>query len=469
MIDKANNANSAVNFGGDQTWNKFVVDNKKPVITISGVKDKSFLNVDGDPTAANARINVNIKDEYDNFKNYEITLTRSTVITNGKTLRKDATENMDFLMKGRQKGTSSSAVNIPIDIPADGTRLKNYDGIYTLTVKSADKAANKQDKQITFSVNRFGSVYALSQDLYEVVTTQNKYWKTEDLKGKALEVYEINPNKVTDFKVYLQNDSGETFQPSNNNYKVPQQSANANAWYQYTYVFGIDDFKTDGKYTFFVKSNDNTGFKKLKLDYRNDTQDPELSKYVVYNTSFHVDNAAPSIISINGIFDKQTYNDLPHKIEFEMSDIDTLKELQILVDGKEIAKWSAENGIFGVQSGYELTQEENTGKFTLSVGAEKLIRGSSFEIKAKDFANNVFSTADESFEDWLVNTVELVDSFNAKSYKATVSRNIFWLWYGNTVLFWSTIGGLAAVALAVFFIIFFRRLKKKEALEGETK
>ena len=177
---------------------------KKPVITISGVKDNSFLNVNGDPTAANARINVNIKDEYDNFKNYNITLTRSNVITNGKTLRKEAVENMTYLLKGRHSGTSSSAVNIPIDIPADGNRLKNYDGIYTLTVKSADKAANKQDKQITFSVNRFGSVYALSQDLYDVVTTQNKYWKTEDLKGKALEVYEIK--EVANFE----NVSGQT-------------------------------------------------------------------------------------------------------------------------------------------------------------------------------------------------------------------------------------------------------------------
>lgn len=42
---------------------------------------------------------------------------------------------------------------------ADFERVQNVDDIYTLTATITDKAGNETTKTITFSANRFGSVY----------------------------------------------------------------------------------------------------------------------------------------------------------------------------------------------------------------------------------------------------------------------------------------------------------------------
>ena len=62
---------------------------------------------------------------------------------------------------------------------------RTFDGIYTVSVKAKDRAGNQSEKTLTFSVNRFGSVYELPK-------VSNAYYR----HPFAIEITESNVTRL---------------------------------------------------------------------------------------------------------------------------------------------------------------------------------------------------------------------------------------------------------------------------------
>ena len=132
MNDKAGNASA------EYTEETFFVDATMPSLEITGVADNSANNGDVIPVVTYSDTN------YDADK-VTITLTGA----NRKTVELDGAY-ADF-----HNGRTFTFKNFAEE--------KEIDDIYTLTAAITDKAGNTTEKTINFSVNRFGSTYAISE------------------------------------------------------------------------------------------------------------------------------------------------------------------------------------------------------------------------------------------------------------------------------------------------------------------
>lgn len=130
--DKAGNASA------DYTEETFFVDTTMPTLEITGVADQSANNGDVIPVVSYSDTN------YDADK-VTITLTGA----NRKSVE------LDGSYADIHNGRTFTFKNF--------AKEQAIDDIYTLTATLTDKAGNTTEKTITFSVNRFGSTYALSE------------------------------------------------------------------------------------------------------------------------------------------------------------------------------------------------------------------------------------------------------------------------------------------------------------------
>lgn len=107
-------------------------------MSITGVADKSANNGDVAPIITYSDTNFN-KDA--------VTITLSG-INNGKDLK--------------YTGSFADIANGQTYTYANFEKIQSVDDIYTLTAKLTDMAGNETEATITFSANRFGSVYNLT-------------------------------------------------------------------------------------------------------------------------------------------------------------------------------------------------------------------------------------------------------------------------------------------------------------------
>ena len=130
-----------------------------PAIEISGVKDCSANNGDVIPV-------ISLSDNNYDYSAATIELTganRGSIDPEGK-----------FTV--HENGQIYTFVNFP--------KEQDYDDIYTLKVALRDLAGNEMTKSITFSVNRFGSVYVFDESLKKIAGT----YVREEIDVKLTEV-----------------------------------------------------------------------------------------------------------------------------------------------------------------------------------------------------------------------------------------------------------------------------------------
>ena len=415
--DKAGNQSSSASYGNSVAGKDFVIDQTigKPVL--GGVQDQNAYKGTVIPTISLSDVN---------YDSYDVQLLRTRA----------GEQNVDvtaqFISAIAQQGQGASGAYDTFE------EIAENDGIYTLTVKMMDKAGNEESEEITFTVNRFGSVYRYSNYLaslikdggqYVTVTGKNKSAITQDLV-----ITEYNADRLLEGSLdILITRDGEAIDAKYTT--TPSVSAQAgiggSGWYEYVYRIAAENFKEDGVYKIALSS----AYATSDADESESSSMPENStdaagNQIVDNMAFTVDTKAPEIRNVVNL-DEAVVDAESLEVSYTIVDVGGLKSIQVLLNGKPHEEAVA---------GFEANSFSYSGKFTIEDGK----KAQTVQIIATDVAGNVTDTASKDFD------TQGLYVFNDE---VTVSTNFFVLWYARKPLFWGSIGGAVALLGAAYYFI----------------
>ncbi|WP_176761913.1 Ig-like domain repeat protein [Pseudobutyrivibrio sp. YE44] len=289
-IDLAGNASNT--FVSDD----FVIDKTAPVLEISGVEDMSANNGVVAPVISSKDVNIN---DYST----EITLSGS----NNGTISPSIT-------KTPGNGLFTYAI-------ADLAREKANDDLYTLSVKLTDFAGNTTEKQIKYSVNRFGSIFVLSDATKAMV---DGYYVT---KPQNVVITEINVDSVTSKEVSVAFDGNVKTLKEGRAYKV-SDTTNEKGWHSISYDINSSNFDKDGIYSVTVFTEDRATNKQS-----NQSKDAEIE--------FLLDKNAPSVV-VSGLENGGIYEEDSHDFSVNAADTIGVTEMKVYLNDEQLASYSAD-------------------------------------------------------------------------------------------------------------------------------
>lgn len=191
-------------------------------------------------------------------------------------------------------------------------REEKYDDLYTLTVSAVDKAGSKQEEEVTFSINRFGSSYR-----FESADVLNSYLNQVD----NITIGEFNVDEVNllgeNVVVYRNGDKLDIPQ----NLITTENKGIEEGKHHYLYTVDKSVFDKDGKYLVQVFSESADGTK-------SDSANEEYS--------FILDST-PADIIISGIQDKGVYNGNSKKATIEVKDSIGVDNVSIMLNNQEVS------------------------------------------------------------------------------------------------------------------------------------
>ncbi len=410
-------------------------DIKAPTLSINGVGHT------GDSGAYNKDVTISYSFEDVNYDTSNIRLTRTKFDT-----VEDVTS--EFVDTNITADGGSGSFQIP-------SKVAN-DGIYTLTVNMADKANHTTESHMTFTVNRYGSVYVYDNYLaslikdggqFITINGDNKVAITEDL---IINEYNACELKKDSLKILITRD-GEVV---NADYTWKQVNGNS-GWYQYAYTINAENFKEDGVYKISLSSKYNT----VDSEDNESTSVPENSfktngKEILDTMSFVVDTKAPEIRNVinldKKVADKDAIKDGKLTVKYTVIDIGGLKSIEIILNGDSLETITD----FGDD------QFNYSGEFVINEDSKE----QTVQIIVTDKAGNVTDTSAKDFstgEVYVFNGSVTVSSSVFDRIIANV-RIFFESWYANKPLFWGSIAGVVVVAGGIWFIVLAKKKKKKE-------
>ncbi|MFV0362756.1 MAG: Ig-like domain repeat protein [Suipraeoptans sp.] len=292
MSDMAGNQNDTVNYGDTVAGNEFTIDLSISKPIISGVEHQTAYAGDIIPS---------VEFEDTNYSNYNIELL--FVGKNGESV--DVTE--DFIKNVKETATGVTGVFDTFE------KIKSVDGVYTLTFEVSDFAGNEESESVTFSSNRFGSTYILSE-------------KTSDLNRSYVqsaidvEVTEINVSELENIKITLFKNNETITLVENKDYRVNTRGGE-NIWHSYTYTIAKKEFEDEGVYRLSYYSEDKAG---NISENTMETKNMELG--------FGIDKTNP-MITVTNLDSDNTYATENHKVLFSASDNLKLEYVIVEIDG----------------------------------------------------------------------------------------------------------------------------------------
>ncbi len=304
------------------------------------------------------------------------------------------------------------------------------DGIYTLRVRIADLAGNERTEEVTFALNRFGSVYVYDDYLISLIQDGGQYLTSFDGRppvSSDLVITEYSPVRLLDDSLRLlltrngeRVDAAYAALPLASGRKAGRGES---GWYQYVYTIAASNFTEDGIYRLSLYSSYDTA----DSGRRDTASVPENSvdergNQVVDQLRFTVDTTAPEIRNIANL--EETIIDAPRlEVGYTIVDVGGLASVQVIVNGKtidHITDFGGENHSY-------------TGSFILEEDGNV----QSVRLIAADLAGNVTDTAAADFE---------TGGAYVFHDQVTVSTNFIVRWYADKPLFWGSVGGAAAFA-----------------------
>ena len=374
----------AGNAAADYTQDSFTVDKTKPEVEFFDIEDKSANNGVVAPGVKYSDVNylesgVEIKIEGAEHESKELTGSRSS-IANGESIKMN-----------------------------DFEYTQDNDDVYTMTAVISDKAGNKTEKKIMFSVNRFGSNYSFSD------TTKEFLDEVYSNSAKDLVITETNVDSLVFNGISYSLDNKTTELKQGTDYTV-KETGGEGSWKQYTYTIKKENFEKEGRYSVTIDSEDkatNTMNNKVKES----------------NINFVIDKTPPTVV-ITGI-EESSYRADSRDMSVNVSDNTAVKRLDIMVDGKSVATYSQED------------VKEAGGKIVYTLNSSN----SKQKVKAVavDMADNE-ATSD--------------------NHNILITANLFIQYINNKPLFIGSIIALVLIAGGAIYFFVFRRKKSEDAADA---
>lgn len=355
-LDKAGNTTEP--FVGEE----FYIDKTFPVVEIWGIENESANNGTVAPSVTLSDLNYDI---------------------NGVKLELVGANRGQVAAEGTFVEQLNGQIFHFADIPA----VQSNDDIYTLHAHLTDLAGNETTESITFSVNRFGSVYVFDSSLKEMAGTYVQ-------KPVDVCLTEVNVDSLEHDTIRIVVDANGTPRDlvEGSDYYVQENGGNG-SWYQYDYVISKDVFAGDGRYIVTLYSKDRAGNINENID---ESKQAEIS--------FGVDQTAPVIIPIN-IEDDTQYPEDVKQATVAINDNLVLGEVEVYIDNQ-----ACEYTVDGENYTFQIPSSKEPQKIT---------------IVAKDLASNRNSHV---VSDVLVTT------------------NLFVRWYNNKPLVAGTVASATVVS-----------------------
>lgn len=358
----------------DYTPEEFYVDKTAPKLEIGGVADKSANNDVVAPTITFTDTNFNanaVKFVLMGVRNGEVVYSSSSeAITNG------------------QRVTFT-----------DFERTRKVDDIYVLTATTTDMAGNETTGSISFSANRFGSVYELAS----IGNLIGKYLQSEE--DIVFTETNVDSLKKGETKIKLTKNGTPKDLVEGTDYTITVTGGNGQ-WSQYKYTINKTLFADDGRYSISVYSVDAAGNINENID---ETKEAEIS--------FGIDKTSPVIVPVDFESGVQ-YPVEVKKASVEVKDNLVLEGVKIYLNGAEI----------------KYANEGETYTFDIPEKNEK----QNVKIVAVDAAGNEHTLSVENF---------------------LVSTNLFVRWFNNTPLFIGSIVGVILLCAVIIFLVIYKRRK----------
>lgn len=275
------------------TENEFFVDTTIPEITITGIEDMSANNGVVAPV-------ITITDE-----NYD-----------------PSGVNIELIGRNQGQvqvnGSFSDIANGQVFSFADFAQEQDVDDLYTLNVTKTDKAGNMFEDSISFSVNRFGSVYTFSDELAAI---NGKYVK--EAVDVVITETNVDSLDLDTVKVVLVTNGTPSTLVQGEGYTI-SQTGGGGSWSQYEYKIEKEMFKDDGSYSIAIYSVDNAG---------NVNENIHESKEA--EVFFGIDTVSPIITAIN-LESGKTYKETEHTAKLSITDNLILGDVIITVNGEPV-------------------------------------------------------------------------------------------------------------------------------------
>ena len=379
VTDKAGNTSA------DFTEQTFYVDTTAPTLEITGVADRSANNGDIIPVVSYSDTN---------YDDAQVSITLTGAMRKGVAL----------------DGSYADQHNGKVFTFKNFAKEKEVDDIYTLAATLTDKAGNTTEKTILFSINRFGSTYALSA-------------ATEQLNGSYVQtpqdvvVTETNPDALQNIRITLFKNNQTIILQEGTDYRIEVRGGNGQ-WYEYIYTVLAKNFADDGVYRLTFYSEDAAG---NIAENTLDTKKQEIG--------FGVDKTKPNMVVTN-LESDTTYPLENLTVSLSAGDNLLLQSVVVYLDdySKAYKAWTAEE-IAAIVA--------DQGEFTFDIPGDST-GAHQVKIVCTDAAGNE-------------QTEEITNFY--------VTTNLFVRYYNNKPLFF---GSIAAVVVIAGVVIALAAGKKKK-------
>ena len=379
VTDKAGNTSA------DFTEQTFYVDKTAPTLEITGIADRSANNGDIIPVVSYSDTN---------YDDAQVSITLTGAMRKGVAL----------------DGSYADQHNGKVFTFKNFAKEKEVDDIYTLAATLTDKAGNTTEKTILFSVNRFGSTYALSA-------------ATEQLNGSYVQtpqdvvVTETNPDALQNIRITLFKNNQTIILQEGTDYRIEVRGGNGQ-WYEYIYTVLAKNFADDGVYRLTFYSEDAAG---NIAENTLDTKKQEIG--------FGVDKTKPNMVVTN-LESDTTYPLENLTVSLSAGDNLLLQSVVVYLDdySKAYKTWTAEE-IAAIVA--------DQGEFTFDIPGDST-GAHQVKIVCTDAAGNE-------------QTEEITNFY--------VTTNLFVRYYNNKPLFF---GSIAAVVVIAGVVIALAAGKKKK-------